>query len=201
MINRRDLMIVIATSLGGVALGTPSLRTLAGEVPTAVPSREIFSAIEAQMISTLAEMIIPETDTPGAIAAGVPGFLQMMVADWYTDTEREIFFDGLAALDSYSMASFGKNFLLVSDAQRIAALQAAEAQAADYQSPMGGGVYAAMAKFVDKQSPFFTKIKELTVIGYYSSEVGATEEMAYNPMPMRYQGDYDFSEIGRHWSY
>ena len=99
------------------------------------------------------------------------------------------------------MASFGKNFLLVSDAQRIAALQAAEAQAADYQSPMGGGFSAAMAKFVDEQSPFFTKIKELTVTGYYSSEVGATEEMAYNPMPMRYQGDYDFSEIGRHWSY
>lgn len=201
MINRRDLVLAIATTMGGVALGTPTLRAMAGEVPTAVPSRQIFSDSESRMVSVLAEMIIPETDTPGAIAVGTPAFIEMMVADWYTDAERRIFFEGLATLDSFSVASFGSNFLEASDAQRITALQDAEAQAASYQSPVGGGFLAAMSKYVDEQLPFFTKIKELTVIGYYSSERGATEEMAYNPMPMRYDGEYDFDEIGRHWSY
>ncbi len=59
-----------------------------------------------------------------------------------------------------------------------------------------------MSKIVDENTPFFAKIKELTVIGYYSSEVGAKQELAYNPMPMRYEGDYDYAKTGgRQWSY
>lgn len=201
MLNRRDLILAIASAAGGVFLGTPTLRVMAGEVPSAEPSREMFSDLESRMIAVLAEMIIPETDTPGAIEAGTPAYIEMMVADWYTDRERAIFFDGLAALDTYCLDNFGHNFLLASAEQRIAALQAAEAAAAGYNNPMAGGIAAALAKTVDENTPFFSKIKELTVIGYYNSEVGATQEMAYNPMPMRYEGDYDFAEIGRHWSH
>jgi hypothetical protein len=181
-------------------LGSPTLRAMAGETPTATPSLALFNERQSQMVSALAEIIIPTTDTPGAIAAGTPAFIEMMAADWYTDTERGIFFKGLAALDTYCQASFGKSFLEASEEQRIAALRDAELQAAGYKSTGPAGFAAAMMKYVDEHSPFFTKIKELTVIGYYSSEVGATQEMAYNPMPMSYQGDYDFSTIGRHWS-
>jgi len=201
MINRRDLILAVASATGGMLLGTPTLRVMAGEVPSAEPSHRIFSGVESRMIAVLAEMIIPETDTPGAIEAGTPAFIEMMVADWYTDTERGIFFDGLAALDAHCQDNFGHNFLLASAEQRVAALQAAEAQAAGYANPMAGGIAAAMSKTVDEQTPFFSKIKELTVIGYYNSEVGATQEMAFNPMPMRYEGDYDFADIGRHWSH
>ncbi|MBK8991508.1 MAG: gluconate 2-dehydrogenase subunit 3 family protein [Gammaproteobacteria bacterium] len=47
-------------------------------------------------------------------------------------------------------------------------------------------------------APFFAKLRELTVVGYFSSELGATEFLEYNPMPMRYDGDFDF-EVGTHW--
>lgn len=201
MINRRDLILAIASATGGMCFGTPALRVMAGETPSAVPSRQIFSDVESRMIAVLAEMIIPQTDTPGAIEAGTPAFIEMMVADWYTDTERAIFFDGLKALDTYCLENFGHNFLLADAEQRIAALQAAETAAAGYANPLAGGIAAAMTKAVDEHTPFFSKIKELTVVGYYNSEVGATQEMAFNPMPMRYEGDYDFTEIGRHWSH
>ena len=56
-------------------------------------------------------------------------------------------------------------------------------------------------KFVDQNTPFFTKLKELTVLGYFTSEVGAKQALAYNPMPMRYDGDYDFDKVGREWSW
>ena len=58
-----------------------------------------------------------------------------------------------------------------------------------------------MAKLIDERTPFFAKLKELTVVGYFSSEVGATEFLEYNPMPMRYDGDFDFAEVGTHWSH
>jgi hypothetical protein len=53
----------------------------------------------------------------------------------------------------------------------------------------------------DEQSPFFYKLKLLTVLGYYTSEVGATQELSYNPVPGRYEGDVDFDKVGRQWSY
>jgi hypothetical protein len=199
--KRRDLLLVAARLTGGVLIGSPMLRVMAGEAPQAKASRAIFSSPQSQAIAALAEMIIPQTDTPGAIAAGTPAFIEMMAADWYTDTERKIFLEGLAGLDIFCRASFGKDFLASSEEQRTAALADAEKRAASYVSPLPGGFLGGMSKEIDENTPFFAKIKELTVIGYYSSEVGAKQEMAYNPMPMRYEGDYDFAKIGRHWSY
>ena len=68
MMNRRDLLLMGASAMGGVLIGTPTLRAMAGEAPSATASRAIFSDAQSQMISALAEMIIPTTDTPGALA-------------------------------------------------------------------------------------------------------------------------------------
>jgi hypothetical protein len=201
MMNRRDLLLTAAQMMGGILIGSPTLRVLAGEAPDAKASRAIFSGAQSQTVAALAEMIIPQTDTPGAIAAGVPGFIEMMVADWYTDTERKIFLAGLEALDTHCLGEYRKEFLHCDPAQRVAALTDAEQQAARYVSPLPGGFFGSISKAVDENAPFFTKLKELTVIGYYSSEVGAQQELAYNPMPMRYDGDYDYAKTGRQWSY
>ncbi|MBK6287043.1 MAG: gluconate 2-dehydrogenase subunit 3 family protein [Gammaproteobacteria bacterium] len=203
MMNRRKMLLAVASAMGGAMLGSATLRVLAGEVPAAAASRALFDANTSQLVSVLAEMIIPETDTPGAIAAGTPQFIEMMVADWYTDIERGIFFDGLKQLDTFCKASLGTSFIEANAKQRIAALDEAENQAAAYVSPFPGGtVAAAISKIVDENTPFFAKLKELTVIGYYSSEVGAKLELAYNPMPMRYEGDYAYVKTGgRQWSY
>ena len=53
----------------------------------------------------------------------------------------------------------------------------------------------------DARAPFFVMIKDLTVIGYFSSESGATQELRYNPVPGRFNGDVPFSEVGRRWSW
>ena len=200
--NRREMLLAAASAMGGAMLGSATLRVLAGEVPVASASKKLFDAGTSQLISVLAEMIIPETDTPGAIAAGTPLFIEMMVADWYTDHERGIFLDGLKQIDVFCQASFGTRFVEANEKQRIVVLDDAENKAAAYVSPFpGGAVAAAMSKIVDENTPFFTKLKELTVIGYYSSEVGAKQELVYNPMPMRYDGDYDYAKVGRQWSW
>jgi hypothetical protein len=195
--NRRELLKIASVVMGGALSGSLSRQVMAGVLPTDKPSRTIFVGDAKLKISTLAEMIIPKTDTPGAIEAGVPNFIEMMVADWYSDRERKIFFDGLVALDTFCRGRDRKDFLRCGEAQRIEALRAAEKLAQSYQSPISPFV----PNSTDENTPFFTKIKELTVLGYYTSEVGAKQELAYNPMPMRYEGDYDFAKVGRQWSW
>ena len=200
--NRRDMMLRTLAAMTGVMGGTPVLRVLPGEAPTRTASHAVFDANGTASVAALCEMIIPATDTPGAIEAGVPGFLGMMVADWYTDTERKIFLDGLLELNTWCRIEYRRGFLQCDEAQRVQALSEAERKASTYQSPMGGNsILAGMSKIVDEHTPFFTKLKDLVVIGYFSSEIGATQELAYNPMPMRYEGDYDYARTGKQWSY
>jgi hypothetical protein len=149
------------------------------------------------MCAVLAELIIPATDTPGAIEAGVPAFIEMMVSDWYTATERSLFIEGLAALNEYCVNQYSKAFLEVGEAQQIKALEHQETLALAYQAPVDPTAFLMPKE--DEHAPFFDKLKELVVIGYYHSEVGATQELIYQPMPMGYR-DIPFVEVGRQWS-
>lgn len=196
--NRREILKMAAVAFGVGFSGSLSMRVLAGEAPTRKASHALFSDDAKRMLATLTELIIPKTDTPGAIEAGTPAFVEMMVTDWYKDGERKIFFDGLTALDEFCKIHYKKLFNACTQAEQIAALTDAETQAKTYTGPIKMDF---SGKYFDEDTPFFTKLKELTVLGYFTSEVGAKQELAYNPMPMRYEGDYDFDKIGHQWSY
>ena len=156
----------------------------------------LFLPNKKKHIEILSEMIIPRTDTPGAIEAGVPHFVEMMVSDWYTDTERKVFFEGLLSLDDCCNEQFKTDFINASAKQQITALEKAEELSEQYKPAKPEDV---VKKGDDEKKPFFNKIKELVVLGYFTSEVGAQQELKYNPVPMKYD-DVDFSEVGRQWS-
>ncbi len=123
------------------------------------------------MVATIAEHILPETDTPGARAVGVHRFIDAMVAESYTAEERQRFLDGLAGLDS-------RAFLACTASDQLA-----------------------MLGELDRASdPFFRSLKDLTLVGYYTSEVGATRELQYVPLPGRYDGCVPLARIGRTWA-
>lgn len=194
--HRRDLLARVALLAAGSLASRLIQAAAAGTSLHSAP--EAFSLDQSQrlMVAQLSELIIPETDTPGARAAGVPDFINRVVSDWYTPTERRIFCEGLVSLDDGCLVQHGKRFNECSGAQQTAALQAIDEQSRSYRSK-------ATRSFdgTDEDSPFFYKLKELTVLGYYTSQVGATTELAYNPVPGRYDGDLDFAEVGRQWSY
>lgn len=198
--NRRQLLKTASLMMGGIASASLSRAILAAENSTRLPRKPLFDPTTRKQVEILAELIIPTTDTPGAIAAGVPDFIEMMVGEWYTDTERTIFYQGLKELDALCLERQGESFLDCNQENQVLALQWSEQQAASYRgnpadSPLG-------RRYVDEHTPFFPKIKELVVVGYYTSEIGARQEHRYFRMTPRFDGDYDLARVdGRQWSY
>ena len=100
MMDRRNLLKAVGLMVGAAV--SPSCRqALESGVNLALPPTSgRLSDSQRSMIEVLAELIIPTTDTPGAMEAGVPAFIELIVVDWYTDAEQKIFLDGLAELDA-----------------------------------------------------------------------------------------------------
>ncbi len=195
--NRRD---ILKFSLLAVASASTSRGIQAGITTKSPVLKAAFNDPQRKVVSILAEMIIPQTDTPGAIEAGVPNFIEVMVSDWYTAKERQIFLSGLSDIERICIQKSGLSFSDANAEQKTIALREMEKRAAGYRPPSTApGLLA--GKSQDESAPFFLKLKELTVLGYYTSEIGATQELSYNPAPMRYEGDYDFSKVGRQWSH
>ena len=198
--DRREILKAAGVLLG-VAISPACSRALeSGEDLSRAPVNGELSSQTQRMIEILADLIIPETDTPGAAAAGVPQFIHQIVMDWYTDAERSIFLDGLAALEVAGQANWAKPFIELDEAQQAHLLAALEPVP---ESPAEGG-NALSAIFMPAgaagEVPFYSKLKELTVLGYYTSEIGSTQELVYLPVPGRYDGDYELAEIGRQWT-
>ena len=167
--DRRTLLQALALAATGVLHAKPAISKLDDS--------------QQKLVADLAELIIPRTETPGAIDAGVPAFIDHIVSDYYTLVERAIFVEGL------------KSIAAADPARRVAALQSLEQQAASYVPAPGTSVFGKP----DERSPFFFKLKLLTVLGYYTSEIGATSELAFNPVPARYDGNVDFASVGKQW--
>lgn len=194
--QRRELLKNTAILLGGIASSSVVQAMLSGVDGRIKIEQPIFDWDQKKMTQVLSELIIPRTDTPGAIDAGVPHFIELMVSDWYTETERSIYFDGLLTIDAYCKEHFASSFLKANEQQRITALEQMEADGEDYKSSSSNNPLEGEE---DEHVPFFRKLKELTVLGYYTSQEGAQKELRYDPMPMRYD-DIDFIEVGRQWS-
>lgn len=143
-----------------------------------------FSASEMAFIAALAETIIPETDTAGAIGVGVPETLQDMASNYADNPTRQYWREGISALNAHFKKSGGRNFAdLLSALQRSAVLR--------YDSDVFDGV-------VDNR--FYRDMKSTVIRAYYTSEVGASEELAYEAVPGEWIGCVPLSEFPKAWA-
>lgn len=120
---------------------------------------------ETLLVAAIAEGIIPATDTPGAIGAGVPAFIATLFADWMMKDEQEAFRAGLKSFEDDARNRFGKTFQACSAEQQLALLMAWDKAAA---AARAGG---------NRDLPPFAKFKSLTLVGYYTSAVGQEQEL------------------------
>ncbi len=179
--NRRDML----SALGG-ALAVPLLSDLPvgrlEAVGRATHARardralRVLDPHQTETVATIAEMIIPETDTPGARAARVHEFIDLLLAEWFNDEDRARFLAGLADVDTRSRDLFGVDFVTATEPQRGAILSGLDAEATALQR--------AKPK---PQRHFFRQMKSLTLYGYYTSEIGAAETH-YEVIPGSFDG-------------
>ena len=139
-----------------------------------------FSEAQRAAVAAVAEQIIPATDTPGAIDAGAPRFIELMVANWFNEEERALFMTGLAQLQQRS----GGSFITLSHPGQLALLEQLEEEAGDAAWFEIGNV----TRVWDSTAPFICQIKELAVLGFMLSEVGSRQFLRGNPMGS-FEGD------------
>ena len=189
-IDRREALRRAALVLGGILSAPTIAGVLAGcesrHADATTYRARALTDEQLELVATMAEHILPETDTPGARAAGVPRFIDTMLAEYYPATDRESFVKGLQEVDARASTLAGKSFLRASSAQQRGLLEAMDRET--FASPAG------------PSAPFFRRLKELTIVGYYTSQVGATRELAYSRVPGRFSGCVPLTSVGRTWS-
>lgn len=188
--NRKEAIKRTGLLMGGVMFAPSILGVLKG--CTATPGVDwnptLFSNKQARLVTSLADVILPEDDTPSASQAGVPAFIESMVKDVYNEDQRNAFLHGLDQFGEESTTDLEVDFY-----------DSPADQAFDYafnlnkvaleEGPFGGG-----------ETPFILMFKELTMLGYFTSEVGATQVLQYVAVPGKYEGCVPVEEVGRTWA-
>jgi hypothetical protein len=179
--NRREF-IQCAALLAAGAAGIPNSWSMNHEQHRFLAAEEsyindkpltFFSEEQRAVVKVIAQLIIPTTDTPGAIEAGSDRFIELMVADWFTPQERDFFTNGLNEL----MAKH-TDFIGLSAVDQIRILEQLEDDASD--SPWFD--FGNTTRVWDGDAPFICQFKELTVLGFLLSEVGSQQVLRPNPM-------------------
>ena len=190
-------------------LAVPAGAALAQGVTTLTWTPKALTATQARTLDAVAELIIPATDTPGAREAGVPAFVDQAVADYCIPADAQAVRAGLDRIEADARAAHGAAFTALTPAQQTALLARYDAEA---PTPRGTtadvgrgdtetGLSNRIALFeAPRGRPFFVVLKELVTVGYFTSKLGATKAVRYDPTPGPYRGCVPLAQIGRAWA-
>jgi hypothetical protein len=184
MMDRRSALAGLA-GMFGAGLFAPIARAMSAPTAAALegpPSAAVFTPQQKALMTALSERVIPTTDTPGAIAAGVPAYIEKLLADWALPGERTPIIAGLDAIEARSKADF-----------RVSAAKATPEQ----QDKL---LTLAMNDQFPGGKTFFEAFRQLVITGYYTSEIGFTQEREWIPVPGRYDGAYPVAKATKVFS-
>jgi hypothetical protein len=181
--DRREAVKRVTALLGGLALaGTGSSLFTACVVKDRTSVAGVgtgnFTRDDIAYLDEIADTILPDTQkSPGAKAARTGAFMAVMVTDTYTPENQKVFRDGMIALNEASKAANGgATFMAATPAQRLALLEKLDKEQFDFQKTRGK----------DQPQHYFRLMKELTMLGFFTSEIGYTKAMRYKETPGRY---------------
>jgi len=214
LINRREAIRRVSVLLGGVAfVGGNSLLAAVEQADTAAERAPgNFSAQDVAYLDEIAETILPATKTPGAKAAKTGAFMALMVTDCYSPAEQKVFLDGMRKVDEAMRNANNVAFMAATPAQRLAVLttldheqkrvmdarEAAERKRKGLSPVLGGDATEAKAENVPgtpvvaaqplgpQPAHYFRMMKELALLGYFTSKIGCTEALRYVEAPGRF---------------
>ncbi len=157
--------------------GTSTIATNSGSIDT--PYKSVFSSDQMALITEVSERIIPKTDTPGAKDAGVSAYIDQTVSLFYKDQDKKRFIDKLASFNKIANDKYKKNFVQLTDENKDDVLK----------------IMVSEWKQNDKEHHIFKEMRDLTVTGYCTSDIGAKKLLVYDPVPGPYQGCIDRSTV------
>ena len=185
MLQRRQVFqgLIALSAIGGLAACGGAEAPTSGQISgDAAPG--YFNAQEMALSAAVAQTIIPQTETAGAVQAGVPKTLQDLATDWGYSEFQQYWREGLTALGPALATDDGTTFESMSPGERKTAL----------------GTYDAGVFSAELEDKFYKDLKTTVIEAYYMSEPGATEELAYEPVPGEWIGCAPLTEFPKTWA-
>lgn len=176
---QRTLVLVGAASASGF-----SAEALAARAAT---RKRSLAPAQYMLLASVADTILPRTDTPGAVEVGVPALFDALLAKWASPSRRADLVAALTRIDAAAIAKHKKAFAAITPAQRKTLLAAHDVAALKPIPSAGGGSFMAMMEGPAVADRGYRKMKELILTLYYSSEIGLTRELDYQHVPGEWQ--------------
>lgn len=189
--NRREALARVSILFGGTIVGANAFLTGCTPKTNDGAATNVFSLSSEQMalLDEIGETILPATKAlPGAKATAIGNFMNTIVLDCYTPQEQKVFNTGIQSIQNRAEEKFSKSFVELMPAERLVLLSEIDIEAAEIKKSKKDEVH------------YFEMMKQLTIWGYFTSEIGCTKALRYNPVPGRYQGDIPYKKGDRAWS-
>jgi glucoside 3-dehydrogenase (cytochrome c) hitch-hiker subunit len=219
LITRREAILRVTALLGGVALigGSSLLTGCRPETNSDAP----FSAEDVAFLDEVADTILPRTSTPGAKDVQTGAFMAMMVRDTYDANNRKIFREGMRTIDDATKKAHNVSFMQATPQQRLSVLEAIDRDQKVFsdarksesrtkslawltdqrkEAAPGADVGPATAVTTDKPAHYFRMMKELALLGYFTSEIGATQALRYVESPGRFDPCVPYKAGEKAWA-
>jgi hypothetical protein len=225
MITRREAVLRVTVMLGGIALvGGSALITGCREGEEKKPTTSdagSFSPDEIAFLDEVADTILPTTSTPGAKAAKTGAFMAVMVRDTYEPRDQQVFRAGMKSIDDATQKAYSTSFMKATPQQRLSVLEAldkdqksymdarrdaekkeAEKHLTDQRKEAAPGADVGAATAITQKPPahYFRMMKELALLGYFTSEIGMTQALRYVEAPGRYDPCVPYKPGEKAWA-
>jgi Gluconate 2-dehydrogenase subunit 3 len=197
LMDRREAVKRVSLMLGGLALvgsgsGLLAACTKQDRAVAAKAGAGAFTPEDIAFLDEVSDTILPDTaKSPGAKAAKTGAFMALMVTDTYSPEDQAVFRAGMTALDEASKsANGGATFVSATPAQRTAVLTALDKAQFDFQK----------TRKKDEPQHYFRMMKELSMLGYFTSEIGATKALRYKESPGPFQPCVPYTKGDPAWA-
>ena len=191
--QRRDVLRLLTSTAVLSALPLELLQSLQqarAEIPSNAGLRTL-NAHQNDTVVSISEIIIPETTTAGAKGTRVNEFIDLLLTEWYDKPDTDRFLQGIVDADVTSQKRFRKSFVQCSSTQQMDLMKMWDEEAMNYAHAAKA---ARAAKLPAPPANFFYTLKRLTLVGYYTSEVGFSKELGKTIIPMKHAGCAPLSE-------
>jgi hypothetical protein len=207
--ERREAVKYISILLGGTVVGANAFLT---GCKSRTGSIHEWSEDDIAYLNEIGETILPKTSTPGAKDANVGQFMTVMVNDCYEESDQKVFREGMNKLNEAAGKKHGNKFMKLSPQQRHGLLVELDKEAKDYQKKVDDfndnetkkekeEIEKGNIKYVrTHMSPhYFTMMKQLTMLGFFTSKTGMLDVLKYEPVPGRYEGCVPYKKGDKLW--